>query len=199
MASRSTATSAPTSSNAIPDPPGNQHHARSLKEIATEAFHDPASNAYGTILKIVLFAILASIVLLALETVDPLKIDYPLVFSATDLILLGIFTAEYFLQLWVATDRRKYALSLWGIVDLLAILPAYIELTLGGVVNTDLLRQLRILRVMRMLKLLKLAAEQASLSAARATKKQNSFLMDIQIYGICLFTVMTIRDRKSVV
>ncbi|NDE08479.1 MAG: ion transporter [Chloroflexi bacterium] len=87
-------------------------------------------------------------------------------FHAIDLSLLAIFTAEYFLNLWVAPDRRKYALSLWGIVDLLAILPAYIELTLGGVASLVFLRQLRILRVMRMLKLLKLAAEQAALLAS---------------------------------
>ncbi|NBT95480.1 MAG: ion transporter, partial [Chloroflexi bacterium] len=191
MASRSTAT--PTAPDAVPVPPQpGSPHRRTLKEIATEAIHDPTSNAYAVTLKVILVAILASIVVLALETIHPLVDDYADLFHAIDLSLLAIFTAEYFLNLWVAPDRRKYALSLWGIVDLLAILPAYIELTLGGVASLVFLRQLRILRVMRMLKLLKLAAEQAALSAAKASEKKSSFLMDIQIYGICLFTVMTI-------
>ena len=137
-------------------------HRRTLKDIATEAIHDPTSSAYSITLKVVLAAILASILVLALETIHPLVDDYAHLFHAIDLALLAIFTVEYLLNVWVAPDRRKYVLSLWGIVDLLAILPAYIELTLGGVASLVFLRQLRILRVMRMLKLLKLAAEQAA-------------------------------------
>ena len=143
-------------------------------------------------MKVVLVGILASIVVLALETLHPLVDENADVFHAIDLSLLAIFTIEYLLNVWVAADRQKYVLSLWGIVDLLAILPAYIELTLGSVASLVLLRQLRILRVVRMLKLLKLVAEQAALSAARASEKKNTFLMDIQIYGICVFTIMTI-------
>jgi Ion transport protein len=132
MANRLTATATPTAPNAVPDPPGRHPHRRTLKDIATEAILDPTSDAYGITLKVVLVAILASIVVLALETIHPLVDDYADVFHAVDLSLLAIFTVEYLLHLWVAPDRRKYVLSLWGIVDLLAILPAYIELTLGG-------------------------------------------------------------------
>ena len=192
MAIRSTLDVTSTQTPASPDPSGEHPGRRTLKELAYEAIYVPASRNYGITLKVVLVAILASIVILALETMHPLVDEYADVFHAVDLTLLAIFTLEYVLHLWVAPNRRNYALSLWGIVDLLAILPAYIELTLGGVASMIFLRQLRILRVMRMLKLLKLAAEQAALSAAQATEKKSSFLMDIQIYGICLFTVMTI-------
>ena len=129
---------------------------------------------------------------LALETIHPLNEDYHEVFHGVDMVLLTVFTAEYLLNIWVAPDRRAYVLSLWGIVDFLAIAPAYVEMAFGGVESLIFLRQLRILRVMRMLKLLKLAAEQAAESAAQATEKKSTFLMDIQIYMICLFTVLTI-------
>ena len=142
--------------------------------------------------KVVLVAILTSIVVLALETMHPLVDDWHDEFHAIDLILLAVFTFEYAVNVWVQPKRVAYIFSLWGIVDFLAIAPAYIEIMFGGVESLVFLRQLRILRVMRMLKLLKLAAEKASESAAQATEKKSTFLMDIQIYGICLFTVLTI-------
>ncbi len=192
MANGSSATATPKAPNSVPEGRVRFFLPRSLKDIATKAIHDPTSNAYRITLKVVLVGILASIVVLALETLHPLVDENADVFHAIDLSLLAIFTIEYLLNVWVAADRQKYVLSLWGIVDLLAILPAYIELTLGSVASLVLLRQLRILRVVRMLKLLKLVAEQAALSAARASEKKNTFLMDIQIYGICVFTIMTI-------
>jgi hypothetical protein len=89
MASRSTAT--PTAPNGVPVPPqSGSPNRRTLKAIATEAIHDPTSNAYGVTLKVVLVAILASIVVLALETIHPLVDDYADVFHAIDLSLLAI-------------------------------------------------------------------------------------------------------------
>ena len=67
MASRSTAT--PTAPNGVPvPPPSGSPHRRTLKELAYEAIYEPTSRAYGVTLKVVLVAILASIVVLALET-----------------------------------------------------------------------------------------------------------------------------------
>ena len=165
---------------------------RGLRGLAEDAILHPHTPAYNATLKVVLVAILTSIVILALETIHPLNEDHHEIFHGVDMVLLTVFTAEYLLNIWVAPNRRAYVLSLWGIVDFLAIAPAYVEIAFGGVESLIFLRQLRILRVMRMLKLLKLAAEQAAESAAQATEKKSTFLMDIQIYMICLFTVLTI-------
>ena len=54
------------------------------------------------------------------------------------------------------------------------------------------LRTLRVMRTLRVLKLLKLAAEQAQKSAAGAAQRRNTFAADVQIYAICLFTVVSI-------
>ena len=170
----------------------SHERSRGLRGLAEDAILHPHTSAYNATLKVVLVAILSSICILALETMHPLVDDYRETFHAIDLTLLVIFTAEYLLNVWVAPNRKAYIFSLWGVVDFLAIAPAYIELALGGMESLIFLRQLRILRVMRMLKLLKLAAEKAAESAAQATEKKSTFLMDIQIYMICLFTVLTI-------
>ena len=170
----------------------SHERSRGLRGLAEDAILHPHTPAYDATLKVVLVAILSSICILALETMHPLVDDYRETFHAIDLTLLVIFTAEYLLNVWVAPNRKAYIFSLWGVVDFLAIAPAYIELAFGGMESLIFLRQLRILRVMRMLKLLKLAAEKAAESAAQATEKKSTFLMDIQIYMICLFTVLTI-------
>lgn len=62
--------------------------------------------------------------------------------------ILIVFTSEYMLRLWIAERPLKYALSPYGIIDLLAIAPFY----LAGGAETSALRGLRLLRLVRLLK-----------------------------------------------
>ena len=166
-----------------------------LRGLVEDALLRPQTAAYATTMRVVLFSILTSVVVMAVETVHPLVDDYATLFGVIDAILLTVFTVEYLANVWVAPDRRGYLLSIWGVIDLLAIAPSYIEYALGGLAGAAFLRQLRTLRVMRtlrVLKLLKLAAEQAQKSAAGAAQRRNTFAADVQIYAICLFTVVSI-------
>ena len=65
-----------------------------------------------------------------------------------ELGILGVFTAEYLLRLWIAERPSKYAFSLYGLIDLVAILPFY--LTWGT--ETTALRAIRLLRLIRLWK-----------------------------------------------
>ena len=65
-----------------------------------------------------------------------------------ELAILGVFTAEYLLRLWIAERPWKYALSFYGLIDLAAILPFY--LTWGT--ETTALRAIRLLRLIRVWK-----------------------------------------------
>lgn len=81
-------------------------------------------------------------------------------FRVFEALSVAIFTAEYLLRAWVAPEherfagmapwaaRRRYLVSPLALVDLAAILPAY----LGHVFGLDL-RYLRLLRLLRLLKL----------------------------------------------
>ncbi|MEZ2828806.1 ion transporter [Serratia liquefaciens] len=82
-------------------------------------------------------------------------------FFWAEVIFTGIFTLEYLLRLWSTPPEQHYALSFFGIVDLLTVLPLYIiwlfpQMTMEFVM---LLRVLRILRVLRVLKLLRYMSE----------------------------------------
>jgi voltage-gated potassium channel len=166
-----------------------------LKGLVEDALLRPETRAYGLAVRALLVAILGGVVVMALETVHPLVDDWHDLFFAIDMVLLGIFTLEYLGNLWVLPDKRKYILSPWGLVDLAAIAPTYIELLIGGAAGGSFLRLLRTLRVMRtlrVLKLLKIAADQAAKSAEGASQRRNTFAADLQIYAICLFTVVSI-------
>ena len=65
-----------------------------------------------------------------------------------ELGILGFFTAEYVLRLWIAERPWKYAFSFYGLIDLAAILPFY--LAWGS--ETTALRAVRLLRLVRLWK-----------------------------------------------
>ena len=65
-----------------------------------------------------------------------------------ELSILAVFTAEYLLRLWIAERPWKYAFSLYGLVDLAAILPFY----LAWGTETTALRAIRLLRLIRLWK-----------------------------------------------
>lgn len=93
-----------------------------------------------------------------LESINDLYQSYQLLFDAFELFSIFIFTLEYLLRFWAIAEKDPFEGAwknrwLWirsggAIIDLLAILPAYINFF----VHLDL-RFLRILRLFRLLKL----------------------------------------------
>jgi len=110
---------------------------------------------------ILLILILVNALAVVLETVDSLNQEYGSIFNAIEMVSVTIFTVEYVLRIWVAPltpkyagrfGRLRYAFSLMAIIDLLAILPAFLPL----IFTTDL-RVIRILRIFRLFRLFKLS------------------------------------------
>ncbi|MGB7325982.1 MAG: ion transporter [Rubripirellula sp.] len=127
----------------------------------------------------VLVAILASIVLVALETV-PEYIAWKPRFEFFEQILAALFTAEYIMRLMTVRRPLKYAFSFWGIIDLLSFLPSYIIPLLGSssAASFVTLRAIRLLRVFRVLKLWRMMDDADELATAvwRARNKIVVFL-----------------------
>ncbi len=63
--------------------------------------------------------------------------------------MVGIFTVEYLLRVYVADKKTEYVFSFYGIIDFLAILPFYLSTGLD-------LRAIRIFRLLRLVQILKL-------------------------------------------
>jgi voltage-gated potassium channel len=110
---------------------------------------------------ILMILILVNALAVILETVDDLNQKYGTLFHAIEIVSVTIFTAEYLLRIWIAPlsakyagrfGRLRYAFSLMALVDLMAILPAFLPL----IFTTDL-RIIRILRVFRLFRLFKMS------------------------------------------
>ncbi len=92
-------------------------------------------------------------VAVTLESVASLQAEYGMALRAAEWGFTLLFTAEYVLRLASVGRPLRYALSFFGIVDLLAILPAYLSLVITGTQSLAVIRALRLLRIFRVLKL----------------------------------------------
>lgn len=107
---------------------------------------------------LLIFLIIGNVIAVLLESINDVYKVYKIYFDAFENISIVVFTLEYILRFWSVVEkdpfetewkqRWKYVISGAAIIDLLAILPAYINFF----VHIDL-RFLRILRLLRLLKL----------------------------------------------
>lgn len=76
------------------------------------------------------------------------------VFDALEWGFTIIFSLEYLLRLWCSPQPSRYARSFFGVVDLLATLPAYLAVVYAGASMLLVMRLVRVLRLFRLFKLL---------------------------------------------
>lgn len=93
--------------------------------------------------------VLASAFAIALETVPTLSPELRGGLYAFEIAVVVIFASEYFVRLYAARNKRRYVFSFWGIVDLLAWLPAVLMFI-------PAFQAVRVLRLIRLLRLIKL-------------------------------------------
>ena len=105
--------------------------------------------------------VLSNVLAVMLESVPSIEHQYGTLLAFFDMFSVIFFTVEYLLRIWTAAERNPqkhasdirrrwaYVLSFHGLVDLLAILPFFLQALLPGL---DL-RFLRVIRIMRILKL----------------------------------------------
>ncbi len=110
----------------------------------------PAGKRFDIIL--MLFIVL-SIVLVNLESVPSINNKYGDLLYICEWILTIFFTIEYALRIYCSYRRRIYALSFYGIIDLLAIIPTYLSIFITGTHSLIIIRALRLLRVFRIFKM----------------------------------------------
>jgi voltage-gated potassium channel len=124
----------------------------------------PAGKTFDVAL---ILTICASVTVVVLSTLPFAGKDpYRSAFLALEWSFTSIFTGEYVLRLIVARRRLRYAVSFYGIIDLLSILPAFIGLFVSGGERLLVVRTLRLLRVFRVFKLARYLSEATVLREA---------------------------------
>ena len=97
--------------------------------------------------------ILASLLVAFLDSVERIHQQFGTLLSAIEWFISGLFLIEYALRLYCSPKPLRYALSFYGLIDLLAVLPGFIALFYPDAQYLLVVRVVRLLRVFRILKL----------------------------------------------
>jgi len=118
---------------------------------------DPISKKCDYFLIII---IILNILVVIAESIDFIFLGNETWFYYLEIIFVSVFTIEYLLRIWSSPNfeknrksrsgRIRYIFSFYGIIDLLAILPFYLQILLPGL-------DLRILRTFRLIRILKIS------------------------------------------
>lgn len=112
----------------------------------------PAGKAFDIA---VMIAIVLSLLVAFVETKPEVVGRFKDVLTVLEYVLTFFFTIEYLLRLYCSPSRKGYALSFFGIIDLLATLPLYLSFIpyLSSARYFFILRVFRLIRIFRVLKL----------------------------------------------
>lgn len=166
--------------NAPPPHPRWRHR---LYTIIFEA-DTPAGRAFDVGL---ILTILASVAVVMLESIAPIRAAYGPLLRDAEWAFTLLFTLEYGLRLLCVRRASGYALSFFGIVDLLAILPTYLSFVVPGAQFLLVIRMLRILRVFRVLKLVRYFKEANTLRMALYASRRK-----IVVFVFSVITLVTV-------
>jgi len=136
--------------------------------------------------------VVLNLIAVALESVPTLQNNYGSWFYNFEIFSVIIFTVEYVSRVWSAPAKRdhengetglkarmRYIFSFYGVIDLVAILPFYIQAFFPGL-------DLRVLRALRLLRILKLNHYNSALDDlfGAILEEKKSFLTTLYIFSV---------------
>jgi len=144
--------------------------------------------------EVLIISILASVLVVMLDSVTWIREDHEGLLYALEWFFTIIFTIEYILRLITVKRPAKYAVSFFGIVDFLTVIPTYLDLLLPGTRFLLVIRILRVLRIFRILKLAKYVGEANLLIRAikASSRKITIFLFFVVTIVVVLGSMMYI-------
>lgn len=164
-------------------PPPEQRWRRRLYTIIFES-DTPAGRTFDVAL---ILTILASVAVVMLESMEAVRAVHGPALRMAEWVFTLLFTGEYMLRLASTRRPSRYALSFFGVVDLLAILPTYLSIVLPGAQFLLVIRLLRILRVFRVLKLVRYLDEANTLRLALIASRRK-----IIVFVFSVVTLVTV-------
>ena len=160
-----------------------QHRRQSLYEIIFEA-----DTRAGKLFDVALIgAILASVLVVMADSVASLSNRFGIWLYGAEWVFTVFFSVEYLLRLFCVRRPIRYAFSLLGIIDLLAIIPTYLSLFFPGTQYLIVIRVLRVLRIFRVLKLAHYLGEMNVLTRALVAGRRK-----ITVFLVAVLTLVVV-------
>jgi voltage-gated potassium channel len=131
--------------------------------------------------------IVASVITVVVESVAEIRAQYGLALHALEWGFTGLFTVEYLLRLSCVRNPLRYALSPFGLIDLLSTAPTYASLFIPGAQALLVVRILRVLRIFRIFKLTEYLHESRILTDALWASRRK-----IGVFFLSVLTLITI-------
>ncbi len=144
---------------------------------------------------LIISLILLNITAVILESVTWLRQEFQLVFFYLEWASIIVFSFEYLFRIWSITEedeysrpiigRIKYFFSVYSLIDLLAIVPAFVPL----LIKADL-RILRGIRLLRLFRILKLTRYNKALSHIKKVIKASKEELIISLFAVLTLLVV---------
>ncbi|MEZ5355823.1 MAG: ion transporter [Bryobacteraceae bacterium] len=134
-----------------------------------------------------LWCIVGSVMAVMLESVTSIRNAHGPLLRSVEWAFTLLFTVEYVLRLVSIGRPLRYVFSLFGLVDVLSVIPTYASLLLPGAQSLLVLRALRLLRVFRILKLGEYVGEAHVLAQALRASRQK-----ITVFVSAVLTIVLI-------
>ena len=143
--------------------------------------------------------ILLSIGIVMADSVEALHLVYGRGFLLMEWVFTVLFTLEYIARLVCTRRPLRYALSFYGLIDLVALLPTYLALFMPELHALIDVRVLRLLRVFRVFKLTAYVEEYQSLGRALAASRRKIlvFLTAVLMVVLIMGTVMYVVEGRE--
>lgn len=148
---------------------------------------------------VLIWLILLSVATVILESIRQVRQQYGELLYALEWMFTVLFTVEYVLRLVSVRHPQRYAVSFFGVVDLLAIIPTYLSIFVPGSQYLLVIRILRLLRIFRLLKLSEYITEADTLRRAlRASRRKISvFLSAVLLLVVIIGALMYVIEGEE--
>ena len=144
---------------------------------------------------IVIAAILLSALVVVLDSMASVRAAWRPWLDGAEWVFTVLFTFEYLARLIGVQRQLRYAVSFYGVIDLLSVLPSYLAFFVPGAQLLIAVRVLRLLRVFRIFKLTAYLAESSALGAALVASRRKILvflgfvLLMVLVMGTVLYVV----------
>ncbi|WP_342451208.1 ion transporter [Piscinibacter koreensis] len=164
---------------------------RQLYRIVFES-DTPGGRAFDLVL---IGAILVSVGVVVLDSMQAADGAQRVMFERLEWAFTLLFTLEYVARLLCVRHPLRYATSLFGVIDLVAVLPTYLAFFFPDLHALIDVRILRLLRIFRILKMSEYIAEYRALGRALAASRRKIFiflsfvLMVVLVMGTLMYVI----------
>lgn len=146
-----------------------------------------------------LVMIVLSVLVVILESVEGLAVAHAQLLRRLEWGFTILFTIEYVLRIISIGRPKRYILSTFGIIDLLAIIPTYLSVFFVGSQSLLVIRALRLVRIFRVLKLARFVGAASMLGEAMraSVRKIIVFLFFVGTMMVIIGAVMYLVEGKD--